>query len=64
MTIKLNLKSATLEEGQTVKASSLIASHTNSHHRALTEYAVYLNGADGGRSSSTAMPLPTKSGSR
>ncbi|MBV8663198.1 MAG: hypothetical protein JO107_08855 [Hyphomicrobiales bacterium] len=48
MTITLNLDSVTLDEGQTVNAGALIASHADSRHRGLTEFAIFDNGADGG----------------
>src|SRR5260370_4112104 len=44
MTTKLNLKSVTVNEGQTVRAGAFIASHS----LPFAKYAVYDDGANGG----------------
>ena len=49
MTITLNLQSESLDEGQTIEAGAILASHSDSRRRALTKFAVYDNGADGGQ---------------
>lgn len=48
MSIELKLKAKTLNEGETVKASSFVKSASDSGSRALTEFAVYDDGAAGG----------------
>jgi hypothetical protein len=48
MTINLTLKSQNLSDNQAIAASSFIGSITDTSSRAITEYAVYDTGTDGG----------------
>ncbi len=48
MTFKLNLNALTLDDGETIKGSAFIKSHFDSQHRAITKYAVFVDGSDGG----------------
>lgn len=48
MTIKLKLKTETLDEGQTVKVRSFLTSQSNSALSGITKFEVFDNGADGG----------------